>query len=44
MLKHLYPKDKGWASPEERKRRRTLVTELERTAKALRRSAPSGPD
>lgn len=37
MLKHLYPKDKGWASPEERKRWWSLVTELENTAKALRR-------
>ena len=37
MLKHLYPKDKGWASPEERKRWWTLVSELENTANALRR-------
>ena len=37
MLKHLYPKDKGWATPEERKRWWFLVTELERTAKALYR-------
>ena len=37
MLKHLYPKDKGWASPEERMRWWSLVAELERTAKALYR-------
>jgi hypothetical protein len=37
MLKHLYPKDKGWASPEDRKRWWSLVTELENTANALRR-------
>jgi hypothetical protein len=37
MLKHLYPKDKSWASPEERKRWWSLVTELENTAKALHR-------
>jgi hypothetical protein len=37
MLKHLYPKDKGWASPEERKRWWSLVAELERTARALYR-------
>lgn len=42
MLKHLYPKDKGWASPEERKRWWALVTELEHTAKALRGSLPWG--
>lgn len=42
MLKHLYPKDKGWASPQERKRWWTLVTEFERTAKALVRSGPAG--
>ena len=37
MLKHLYPKDKDWASPEDRKRWWALVTELESTAKSLRR-------
>ena len=37
MLKQLYPKDKGWASSEERKRWWSLVTELENTAKNLRR-------
>jgi hypothetical protein len=37
MLKHLYPKDKDWVSSEERKRWWSIVTELERTAKALRR-------
>lgn len=37
MLKHLYPKDKGWASPEDRQQWWSIVTELERTAKALRR-------
>ena len=37
MLKHLYPKDKGWASPEDRKRWWSLVSELEGTANALRR-------
>jgi mobilization protein NikA len=37
MLKHLYPKYKSWASPEERKRWWSLVTELENTATALRR-------
>ena len=37
MLNHLYPKDKGWASPEERKRWWTLVSELENAANALRR-------
>jgi hypothetical protein len=37
MLKHLYPKDKGWASPEDRQRWWLIVTELERTVKALRR-------
>ena len=35
MLKYLYPKDKGWASPEDRKRWWSIVTELDRTAKAL---------
>lgn len=35
MLKHLYPKHQGWASPEDRKRWWALVTELERVAKAL---------
>jgi hypothetical protein len=40
MLKHLYPKGQGWATPEERKRWWSLVTELEHTAKALRASAP----
>jgi len=40
MLKHLYPKGQGWASPEERKRWWTLVTELERTATALRGPGP----
>ncbi len=39
MLKHLYPKGQGWASSEERKRWWALVTDLERTAKALLRSA-----
>jgi len=43
MLKHLYPKDQAWASPEDRKRWWTLVTELERTAKALRAPAPGAP-
>ncbi len=28
MLKHLYPEGQAWASPEERKRWWTLVTEL----------------
>ena len=37
MLKHLYPKDKGWASPEERKRWWSLVSELENTTNALLR-------
>ncbi len=37
MLKYLYPKGKGWASPEDRKRWWSIVTELERTAKALSR-------
>ena len=37
MLKYLYPKDKGWATPEDRKRWWSIVTELERTAKALYR-------
>ena len=36
MLKHLYPKDKGWASSEERKRWWSLVTEVENTGKNLR--------
>jgi len=40
MLKHLYPKGQGWASPEERKRWWTVVTELQRTATALRGSGP----
>jgi hypothetical protein len=35
MLKHLYPKDKAWASPDERKRWWSLVTDLENTAKNL---------
>ena len=43
MLKHLYPKDQGWASPEDRKRWWILVTELELTAKALRASASGAP-
>lgn len=42
MLKHLYPKDKSWASPEERKRWWSLVTELENTAKALHQESPQG--
>jgi hypothetical protein len=42
MLKHLYPKDKGWASPQGRKRWWTLLTELEPTAKALVRSGLAG--
>ena len=37
LLKHLYPKDKGWTSPEERKHWWSLVMELESTAKALHR-------
>jgi hypothetical protein len=37
MLKHLYPKDKDWASPEDRKRWWALVMKLEGTAKSLRR-------
>jgi len=37
MLKYLYPKDKRWAGPDERKRRWSIVTEFERTAKALSR-------
>ena len=37
MLKHLYPKDKDWATLEERKRWWSLVTELESTARSLRR-------
>jgi len=37
MFKHLYPKDQGWASPEERKRWWSIVTELERAAKELHR-------
>ncbi len=41
MLKHLYPKDKGWASPEERKRWWAPVTDLERTARMLTRSGPA---
>jgi len=40
MLKHLYPKGQSWASPEERKRWWALVTELERTAAALRAPGP----
>jgi len=43
MLKHLYPGGQAWASPEDRKRWWALVTELERTAKALRASAPGAP-
>lgn len=43
MLKHLYPRDKGWASPQERKRWWAIVTELEQTARALVRSGPSSP-
>ena len=42
MLKHLYPKGQGWASPEERKRWWSLVTKLENTAKALHRQSPEG--
>ena len=41
-LKHLYPKDKSWASPEECKCWWSLVTELENTAKALHRQSPEG--
>jgi hypothetical protein len=37
MLKRLHPKDKDWASPSDRKRWWALVTELESTAKSLRR-------
>lgn len=40
MLKHLYPKGAGWVTAEERKRWWALVTELERTVNALRRSEP----
>jgi hypothetical protein len=40
MLKHLYPKGRDWASPEDRKRWWSLVTELESIAKALSRSVP----
>ena len=35
MLKYLYPKDKGWANHEDRKRRRSIVTELEREHRML---------
>ena len=34
MLKYLYPKDKDWARPEDRRRWWSIVTELERTAKS----------
>ena len=37
MLKFLYPKGKDWASPEDRKRWWSIVTELERTARSLSR-------
>ncbi len=36
MLKHFYPKDKGWATAEDRRKWWRLVEELQRTAQALR--------
>lgn len=38
LLKHLYPKDKGWATGEDRRRWWRLVEELQRTAAILRRT------
>ena len=38
LLKSLYPKDKGWATAEDRRRWWRLVEELQRTAQALRGS------
>ena len=38
LLKHLYPKDKGWASGDDRRRWWQLVEELQRTAAMLRRA------
>ena len=43
LIKHLYPKDKCWASPEDRRRFWRILEELHRTAQALRRSAPCSP-
>ena len=38
LLKHLYPKDKGWATGDDRRRWWQLVEELQRTAAMLRRT------
>ncbi|CDW92580.1 MAG TPA: Mobilization protein mobB [Thiomonas arsenitoxydans] len=38
LLKHLYPKDKGWATGDDRRRWWQLVEELQRTAAILRRT------
>ncbi|CUA96413.1 plasmid mobilization protein [Thiomonas bhubaneswarensis] len=43
LIKHLYPKDKGWASPEERRKFWRVLEDLQRTAQALRRRAPCSP-
>lgn len=37
LLKHLYPKDKGWATADDRRRWWRLVEELRETARMLRR-------
>lgn len=43
MIKHLYPKDKGWASPEDRRKFWRVLEDLQRTAATLRRRTPCSP-
>jgi len=43
LFKHLYPKDKGWATPEDRRKFWRVLEDLQRTAAALRRRTPCSP-
>jgi hypothetical protein len=43
LFKHLYPKDKGWATPEDRRKFWRVLEDLQSTAAALRRRTPCSP-
>ena len=43
LFKHLYPKNKGWAVPEDRRKFWRVLEDLQRAAQALRRGPPCSP-
>ena len=43
LFRHLYPKDKRWATPEARRKFWRVLEDLQRTAATLRRRTPCSP-